>query len=49
MVKVMEISMQTKAAVPAALSTERPKSTNLLLAYGLVVIVVAYAIYHIVY
>ena len=49
MVKVMETSMETKASVPAALSSERPKSTNLLLAYGLVVIVLAYAVYHIVY
>ena len=41
--------MATKAAVPVALSAERPKSNNLLLTYGLVVIVLAYALYHIVY
>ena len=49
MVTVMETSMETKAAVPAALSTERSKFTNLHLAYGVLVIVLAYAIYHIVY
>ena len=41
--------MATKAAVPTARTVERPKSTNLFLAYGLVAVVLAYAVYHIVY